>query len=217
VVIVMDTSRFVRFAPLSGLVFFVFALAGAVTMGSTPDFPGKPEEWVKYFTDDKQRVILGSWIFGYGIFFLYWFLGSLAAAARKAEGGDGRVSRLAYGGGLAGATLVLAGDGATFMAGLRVDDGHGISNDVATVYGDLFSALGFIAAPFALAVLVAGIAVVNSRTPFLPTWVTWVSVLLALVLLVPFISWAGVAIFGLWIAVVSSLLFFRDSPVESLS
>jgi hypothetical protein len=210
----MDTSRLVRFAPLSGLVFFVFALAGAITMGSTPDFPGKPEEWVNYFTDDKQRVILGAWIFSYGLFFLYWFLGSLASAARDAEGGNGRVSRLAYGGGLAGTTLVLAGTGAVFMAGLRVDDGHGISNDVATVYGDLFSALGFIAAPFAFAVLVGGVTVVNSRTAFLPTWLTWVSGLLTLALLVPLISWAAIAVFGLWCAVVSILLFFRDNPIE---
>lgn len=213
----MDTSRFVRFAPLSGLVFFVFALAGAVTMGSTPDFPGKPEEWVEYFTDDKQRVILGAWLLGYAMFFLLWFLGSVAAAARRAEGGDGRVSRLAYGGGLAGTVLFLGGTGATFMAGLRVDDGGGISEHVATVYGDLFSALGLIAAPFAFAVLVGGVAVVNSRTPFLPTWLTWVSALLALALLVPFIAWAAVGVFGLWCAVVSILLFFRDNPVDSLT
>ncbi|MDP9183817.1 MAG: hypothetical protein M3P04_13695 [Actinomycetota bacterium] len=213
----MDTSRFVRFAPLSGLIFFVFALAGAVTMGSTPEFPGKPAEWVEYFTDDKQRVILGAWLMGYGLFFLYWFLGSLAAAARRAEGGDGRISRLAYGGGLAGTTLVLAGTGATFMAGLRVDDGGGISEDVATVYGDLFSALGFIAAPFAFAALVGGITIVNSRTPFLPAWLTWVSALLAIALLVPLISWAAIGVLGLWFAVVSILLFFRDSPIDTTS
>jgi hypothetical protein len=213
----MDTSRFVRFAPISGLLFFVFALAGAVTMGETPDFPGTPDEWVAFFTDDKQRVITGAWIFGYGLFFLFWFLGSVAAAARRAEGGDGRVSRLAYGGGLAGAPLLLAGTGAMFMAGLRVDESGTITEDVATVYGDLDSALGFIAAPFALAAFVGGVAIVNSRTPFLPTWLTWVSVLLAIVLLVPLIAWAGVIAFALWCAVVGILLYFRDSPVDSLT
>jgi hypothetical protein len=207
----MDTSRFVRLAPLTGVAFFALALAGAVSTGNTPDFPGTPAEWVTFFTKNHQRVILGSWISGIAMFFLFWFLGTLAAAARRAEGGDGRVSRLAYGGGVAGATLFVGGLASVFMGGLRVDNGGGISDDVATVYGDLFSALGFLAAPVAFAVLLGGLAVVNSRTPFLPRWLTWVSGLIALVLLIAPIAFIGMLAFGIWCPVVGSLMFIQST------
>ncbi len=211
----MNTARLARLAPLSGVAFLVFALAGVLTMGESPDFPGTPAEWASYFADDEQAIIMGAWIFSYGLFFLLWFLGSLASVARRAEGGDGRVSRLAYGGGVAGATLMLAGNGAIFMAGLRVDEAGTISDDVATVYGDLFSALAFLAAPVAFAVLVGGLTVISTRTPFLPTWLTWVSGLLAVALLIPFISWAAVCVFALWCAVVGTWLYVKAAPDQA--
>jgi hypothetical protein len=40
--------------------------------------------------------------------FFLWFLGSLRAVLRRAEGGVGRLSAVAYGGGLATAVLMLA-------------------------------------------------------------------------------------------------------------
>ena len=88
-------------------------------------------------------------------------------------------------------------------------------DDVATVYGDLFSALGFIAAPFALAVLVAVLAVVNSRTPFLPTWLTWVSVVLASCCSCRSSRAGGHRVLGCGARVVSILLFFRDNPIDT--
>lgn len=206
----MDTSRFVRLAPLTGVAFFALALTGAVSMGDTPNFPGKPNEWVDFFTKNHQRVALGAWVFGIAVVALFWFLGSLAAAARRAEGGDGRVSRLACGGGLAGATLVLAGTGTVLMGAYRVDHG-GISDDVATVYGDLFNVGAFIAGAFGFAVLLGGLALVNARTPFLPRWLTWVSGLLALELLIAPVAFIGMLLFPVWCAVVGSLMFFKDT------
>ena len=209
----MDTSRFVRYAPLTGVVFFLLALAAGIAGGSTPGFADKPSEFTDYYTDNEGRVILSGALFIMAVFFLIWVLGSLAAAARGAEGGDGRVSRLAFGGGLVGSTLFLAGVAANMMAGLRVSERDSISDDVAVVYGDLSSALGFLAAAAGFAVLLAGIAVVNSRTPFLPRWLTWVSGILAVGLFEPFASWAFMLAFPVWVLVVASILYFRQQPV----
>jgi hypothetical protein len=217
VVIVMDTSRFARYAPLTGVAFFLLALAGGISMGSSPDFADRPSEFTKYYLDDHDRVVLGGALLVMAVFFLVWFLGSVAAAARTAEGGDGRVSRLAFGGGLVGATLFLAGVSTQMMAGLRVGERNSISDDVAVVYGDLSSVLGFLAAACGFAVLLAGVALVNSRTPFLPRWLTWVSGILAIGLFEPFASWAFVLAFPVWVLVVASILFMRQASVSPAS
>jgi len=207
-------SRLVRLAPLTGVAFFVLVLAGVVSMGESPDFAGKPAEFTEWYTDDKGRIILGSMVFNVGIFFLLWFLGTLASTSRRAEGDDGRVSRIAYGGGVVGATLALAGMSMNLMAALRVDEQKSIADDVAVVYGDLSNTLGFLAASMGFAVLLAGVAVVNARTPFLPTWLTWVSGIMALGLLEPYISWAFMLVLPLWVVIVSSLLFLQQPDAE---
>ncbi|HUR50593.1 MAG TPA: hypothetical protein VMZ11_00555 [Mycobacteriales bacterium] len=210
----MQMSRLARVAPLTGVAFFVLALAGVVAMGESPDFAGKPADFTAYYTDDKGRVILGSMVFNLGVFFLLWFLGSLVAASRRAEGGDGRVSRLAYGGGLVGSALLLGGMSINLMAAFRVDEQGAISDDVAVVYGDLSNTLAFLAASIGFAVLLAGVAVVNARTPFLPRWLTWVTGLLALGLFEPFASWAFLLALPVWVVVVASLLFLQQ-PSEA--
>jgi hypothetical protein len=209
-------SRFTRFAPLTGVVFFVLALAGAVCMGETPEFAGKPADFTEFFTEDKSRVILGSMLLLVSVFFLIWFLGTLATASGRAEGADRRVSRIAYGGGLVGAALIAAGMSMNMMGAFRVDEQHSISDDVAVVYGDLSSILAFLAAAVGLSVLLAGVAVVNARTRFLPAWLTWVSGIMAIGLFEPFFSFLFVIAFALWAAVVGSLLFFQqpDLPAE---
>jgi hypothetical protein len=213
----MDTTRFVRLAPLTGLGFFAFAFAGAVTMGESPDFVADPSEFTDYFMKNPQRIATGAWVFCLGLVLLIWFLGTLCSAARAAEGGDGRVSRIAYGGAITGVGLELAGMACYVVGAFRADDRGGIPDDIAAVYGDLAVVLGFLAAAFAFGTFLAALAVVNLRTPFLPQWVTWLSVLLAIVMLIPFISWLGTIVFALWCAVVSSLLFFRSDPISPAS
>jgi hypothetical protein len=203
-------SRLTRVAPLTGVAFFVLVLAGVVCMGDSPDFAGKPADFVQYYTGDKSRIILGGMLFEVSVFFLIWFLGTLAAASGGAEGGDRRVSRIAYGGGIAGAALVAAGGSMNLMAAFRVDEQGSISDDLATVYGDLSNTLAFIAASICFAVLLAGIAVVNARSRFLPTWLTWVSGIFAIGLFEPYFSFIFVLLLPVWVAVVGSLMFLQQ-------
>ena len=207
-------SRLARVAPLTGVAFFVLALAGAISMGETPEFAGKPADFTAFYVDHKGRVILGSMLLLVSVFFLIWVLGTLASASARAEGQDRRVSRIAYGGGLVGAALVAAGMSMNMMAALRVNERGSISDDVAVVYGDLSNTLAFLAAAVGLSVLLAGVALVNARTRFLPAWLTWVSGIMAVGLFEPFFSFIFVCLFVLWAAVVGSLLFLQQPDAE---
>ena len=211
----MATSRLVRLAPLSGVGFFILTLVAILMEGSdSPDFVAPPAEWATFYTGNEGRVILGSWLGAIGVFFLLWFLGSLAAASRRAEGGDRRASALAHGGGVAGSALLLASYAANMVAALRVDDQKTISPDMAATFGDLANALGFIAAPFAFAVLLGATALVGVRNGLLPAWYSWVTAVIALGLLVVFISWAVMGLFVIWVLVTSILLYVRQ-PADS--
>ena len=177
----MATSRLVRLAPLSGVGFFILTVISIpIADKDSPDFVGPPAEWATFFTENEGSVILGSWLGAIGVFFLLWFLGSLAAASRRAESGDRRLTALAHGGGVAGSALLLASYSVSMVAALRVDDQKTISPDMAGTFGDLSNALGFIAAPFAFAALLGATALVGLRSGLFPAWFSWVTVVEAL-------------------------------------
>jgi hypothetical protein len=213
----MWTSRFVKFAPASGIVFFILAVLGSVAMlADSPDFAGPPGEYATYFTDHADRITWGAVSTMTAVFFLLWFLGSLTSLLGVAEGGDRRVTSIARAGGVAGAGLLLASSAVSAVGGLRVDDQTSISDDLAAAYGDLSSAFVGLAAPYAFAVLLGATAVVSLRTGVLPMWLTWVSVVIAIGMLVPLISFAMMPVFALWVLIVSILLLLRSAgPIET--
>jgi len=57
---------------------------------------------------DLDTVILGSFLLMLAAVFFLWFVRSLRAVRRRAEGGVGRLSAIAYCGGLAAAAFMLA-------------------------------------------------------------------------------------------------------------
>lgn len=212
----MWTSRFVRFAPASGIVFFILAVLGLlITEQDSPDFVAAPEEWGAWFVAHSDSIISGSIITLTSVFFLLWFLGSLTSVLGGAEGGDRRVTSIARGGGVGGAVLLLASSAVTMVAALRVDDQKKISADLASSFGDLSAALCFIAAPYAFAALLGGTAVVALRTGVLPAWFAWISAIVALGLLVPFVSYIFLGVFAIWVLVVSVMLLLRDQVAET--
>jgi hypothetical protein len=215
----MWTSRFIKFAPATGIVFFILAVLGTiVTNNDSPDFAGPSAEWRTWFTDHADAITWGSVVTMTGLFFLLWFLGSLTSLLGAAEGGDRRVTSIARAGGVAGTALLIASSAITAVGGLRVDDMKSISDDLAAGYGDLSAALGFIAAPYGFAALLGATAVVSLRTGVLPMWLSWITVITAIGLLVPLISWAFMLVFALWVLIVSIMLLLRSAgPIDTES
>lgn len=213
----MWTSRFVKFAPATGIVFFILAVMGTfVSNNDSPDFVAPTADWKTYFEAHADAITWGGIVTMTSAFFLLWFLGSLTSTLSAAEGGDRRVTSIARGGGVAGAALLLASGAIMSVGGFRVDDQKSIDGVLAAAYGDLSTAMGFIASPYAFAALVGATAVVSLRTGVLPMWLAWVSVLVAVGMLVPFISWALLLVFPLWVLIVSILLLLRSAgPIET--
>jgi hypothetical protein len=107
----MQNDRYARYGALTGLIgtiLIVGAFVGLV-LPNAPNLDGSANDWAAYFTDHRTRIQVGAIVSGVGVLFFIWFLGSLRSALARAEGNEGRLASVAFGGGIVAAvTLVIA-------------------------------------------------------------------------------------------------------------
>lgn len=199
-------ARLQRYEPLAGVVFVVLALIALIT-ASGEDFLAEPSEVADYYVDNSGRVIVAEIIGGYAIFAFFWFVGAVRNRIRVPETPEGGLPALAFGGGIAAATLILVANAATMAGAFRAEEDGQIDPAVAAALNDISSLIVGIAAPVALAVFVAATGIVSITTGVLPRWLGWLSLLLALGFLLPFISFVFWVPFALWVLAVSVLLY----------
>lgn len=200
-----------RLAPLAGV---AYAVAVIVAMGAWSDIiePGQvAADKVKLYIDNPDKVLLGGQLFGVAAFLLVWFGGALRSAVRAAEGDDDRLATVAFGGSVAGAACLLAGAVTNVALALRSEDTGSLEPEVGAAVGDVASVLVGGAAPIGMALIVAATATIALRTrAVLPTWLAWISVPLAIGLVIMPINWAMMIGFNVWAAVVGILLYLRS-------
>lgn len=201
----MTTQRWERYAPWTGVLavalwvlgFVILMSSGMVAQDATP------EEVLAHHQTNGGPLIAGSLMFMLGTLAFVWFLGSLTTSLRFAEGGSGRVASIAFGGGLAMAVcaLLLPSGGVTIALGAATMSAT--SADALRHLPGVF----FIGVELFAAILVGATGLVALRTAALPRLFAWLSLLLALILLIPPIGWAGVLLgVPLWTLGVSLLL-----------
>lgn len=203
----MNASRLDRVAPLTGLVTIILLLAGTFLIGLY-DFLPPAEKIADHLGANPDRVYVGSYLAALSAFFLIWFAGRVRAALREREGGDGWVSEVAFGGGVAGGVMVLLTFTSIGSTALRAGTEAGISPIGAITLYDFWSQLGGLAFPVSMAVFIGATAVVSLRTSLFPGWFGWASALIALGLLTPF-SYAVISLGMVWVLVVSIWLYVR--------
>ena len=210
----MSASRWERLAPLTGAAFTVlyfvgFGLIGEVGGTSTPS----PGEIVDLLEDGPVQILVGVYLSLVSVAFLLWFLGSLRTKLRVGEGGTGRLSAVALGGGVAAATAMVLSFASIGQAAVRADSGEGISPEAALVFYDLYRAILGGAVPIGFAVLIGATSVVSFRTRVFPAWLLWSSVVVAIGLVSPLL-FIFVFFAFIWVLVVSVWLFI-DGRNES--
>jgi hypothetical protein len=117
-------DRYASWGALGGLVatiLIVGAFAGLV-LPNAPDLNDPGTAWAAYFADHRTRIQVGATLLGVGLFFFIWFLGTLRSALASAEGGQGRLASIAFGGGLISVATLLIAVTAGATAALRPTD-----------------------------------------------------------------------------------------------
>ena len=196
----MNHLRLSRFAPLSGLAAAVLIVAGIFLVGSGR-YPPPNEVEIAAMTGSESSTPVGRYVGALSVFLLIWFAGSLRSALRQHEEEPGRLSAVAFAGGIVtGAVLAVA----------FAISPSGISPSGAAALYSLRSQLLGEALPLGLAILVGAAGVVSLRSAAFPAWFGWFSVLAALASLSPYGFYGQVAAM-LWIVIVSIWLFVRET------
>jgi hypothetical protein len=197
-------QEWARFAPLTGVAAVVLWVVGFLLYTSTAvDGAETAAEILAGYEDDEALVWIAGWIFVVGGVLFLWFVGTLRARLLAAEGVPGRLAGIAFGGGIATAAFLMllpAGD----IAAAVTDDLEPAAAQALNEIGTAF----FVGAEFSAIALVAATALVALRTAVLPRWLAWVSLVLALWLLIAPIGWLALLVgFPLWVLAVSVLLW----------
>ena len=192
-----------RYAPLSGVVAVVGWIVGIIMLDVVESKDTGAELLAVYQANDG-RILAGGIIWLIATGFFVWFLGSLRSRLLAAEGGDGRLSTIAFAGGIGTAICLMLMPGPDMAAAISKDD---LDASAALALGNMGDAF-FLGAEYLLPVLLVASAIVAVRYGALPKWLAWIQVLVAIVLLTGFIGWAALIFaFPVWVVVVALLLW----------
>ena len=203
----MVSGSWARYAPLAGLVAVVLLVVSVIVTGfDSVDTNDSTAKVVKFWLDNDSQQIAGAILGAIATVFLLWFLGSLRSAFRAAEGGTGRLSSIAYAGGIVLVGFALVDSALQFAVAESAGDVPPVvTQTLSTLYSDFF--FGF---PVGIGTLLLASALVILRTGVLPAWVGWAALVLGIISLTPLGFFAFFVVFA-WIAVVSVMLFQRES------
>jgi hypothetical protein len=194
-----------RFDPLAGVVAFVLWIAGTFLLENTDRPEGKdPAAFATWVVDNDTELITGTIVFGFGVLFFVWFLGALRVRLGEAEGGARQLTAVAFMGGIATAVMMMGLYLPQAKAAFDHENMSETAIEAVVLGGDAF--FGGVEL-FAIPMLV-GTGLVARRTGALPGWLAWFSLVLALVLAIIPIGWAGVLLgLPLWTLITAVVLY----------
>jgi hypothetical protein len=175
----------------------------------SPEEQETPEVLLAYFDEDGTTLLVGAFLFALGTAFFVWFLGSLRVAFLAGEGMPGRLTAIAFAGGIGKAVFDLGVVGGSVAGAIGADEGLTPAAAQAIFWmDDAF----FVGAEFMALVFMAAAALLVFRTRVFPVWMGWLALVIAIGLLVVPIGWAFL-LFGLplWV-LLASLLLWRAEP-----
>lgn len=197
---------------LSGVGLCLLGLAATLAYPAAPGFVDEPAKIAAFYGDNSGALLGANWMYLLGGALIIVFAGALRSVLARAEGGDGGLAGMAFGGIVAGGALVLAGTALDSAAALRVDEQGSIAPDIAATMADGHNVLFGTAAPMAFGVAVLAIAAVAFRSRVLPTWLAGLSAVLGVALLVPPIAYIAAIVFTFWCLVTGIVVYLRSSP-----
>jgi len=163
-------------------------------------------ELLAYFENEEGSLYIGALIFFIGSALIIWF-GSVLRTRIAASRLD-RLAAIAFGSAVALAVtstgLIVPQLGAALAAG---ESDTPLSEEAAQALW--YAGDGFIIASAVFAASLAvtvGLATLRSR--LLPTWLGWLSLVVALALIIPYVQWAAIFFaFPIWILLVTIFLW----------
>ncbi len=169
----MAEERWEKIAAATGIVFVILGVTAYLMAGQPPKAGASAQEVLAYHYDNLDAHRTANYLWGVAGIFFVWFLGSLRAHLRRAEGDAGRLSAVVFGAGLFG--------GAVFTFGVVVSASivEHTPEDAALTLHDV-STQAVHHAGFAFIALAVATALISGRTKVYPAWLGSLAWLVAL-------------------------------------
>jgi Domain of unknown function (DUF4386) len=196
-----------RLDPLAGVVAVILWILGTFLLEKDDRPDGKDTAaFVDWVEANDTAILAGAVVFGFGVLFFLWMLGSLRAALVEAEGGTARLASIAFASGGAVSIALMF----TYLPHAQAAFDH--ANTSATGVEALVRVGDSIfggAVLFSIPLLAAtGLAIL--RFGALPRWLAWFSFVLALVMAIPTLGFFGLVVgLPVWTLAVSVVLYRR--------
>lgn len=187
------------FPPFTGVIFGGLFIAASFLLGEGQDPKKKtPQEIVNYYNDHFTRETVAVIVIGFACVFILYFGGWLRRVLRDAEGPDGILSAIVFGG------AVVFAAGASIAAGIHFALAD-LADDINPIAIQAINAIDnetFLFFPVGVGTVVLATGISAVRHGALPRWLAWVSVVLGVIFLSPFF-WLVFFVGPLWFLAVS--------------
>jgi hypothetical protein len=199
--------------PLTGIAFVALLVLGLALGGSAPDPEAPAVEVASFYGDNEVRERLASFVFALCIPFLLVFASSLAAVRSPQEPNSRLVWRRVL---LGGSVVASALIGVMVITHLSLADGAG--GDIAPVALQALNLLdGHIVYAFvpAFGVMMLGAAGCLIGSEHIRGWLAWAALVLGIGLFVPFVGVLALLLSGVWIILMSIVVFRLDGTATT--
>ena len=203
----VDRDDWGRAASLTGIAFTVLVAAGAALAGSAPGDTASGQAVIAFYVKNGARQKASDVFLAFAFIALVFFAGWLRAYFRRHTAHDSLPVTA-----IAGAALLAAGQtiGAGLSWTLAASAGH-LQPAAAQALNSAASDLVLTsAAGWFIFSVATGLVIIRSKA--LPSWLGWVSFVIAVVVLTP-AEFAAFLAFAVWTVIVSVLTWRRSRAV----
>lgn len=196
-----------RLAPLAGIKAVVLWVVGVIVLTGPGHLDNNssdaPEKILSQYVDHSTAIQVGTWLIVLGALAFLWFISSLRSWLYR-DDDTGRLGTIAAFGGVATGLCVMLAHLPSFAAASTSENLTPDAAKALVLMDDVF----FYGAQYSLVVLFLATALAIFHWGALPVWLAWVSVVFALLAVIPQIGWAVVALgLPLWTLATAWLLF----------
>lgn len=210
----MQTAPKERLGPVTGIAFVVLTFVGlSLASENQPDVDAPAATIHRYFDTNHGKILLGLTVTWIGLVAALFFFSWLAARLRASDP-DGWLPGAAFAGGITFVGAMLAMTALPYAAANRFRWEETLDPVVAqTIHVLAWDAVTIAWYPFAA--LIGATALCSLKTRWLPKWMAWPGVVIAIGLLFPDFAWFLFIIAIVWLLVMCVLALLGKTGVST--
>jgi hypothetical protein len=197
---------------LTGALFVVLVIIAFIPLGGdTPSGDDSAQKVVSFYSDNNGREIVAAVVLAIAAGALVFFSAILKGRIEGVLRGRSILPNVVLGGGIVAAAGFLGGAGMHFALADYADDIQPAAAQALNAIDNDF----FLPFTTGLAVLLLATSLVAIRGKvLLPAWLAWVGVVLFVLFFTP-IGFIAFGLSGIWIIIVSVMLYLRGEPAAA--